>query len=224
MITCFSGSYHDWLRCWSQFTAEIDSADTCIADVTKFSYLKELVEPKIQSSIDGLLRTCESVLADRYENNSKIVNSYVEEIINLLTIAGAQPARIHPFYEKLMKCMHWSSLAMWMVMWDWLWTPGIRRDLARTEPEWKEWNCTQLVVALRAWTERNPETKPQEKPPAPQYKRRDRPSRVFQTHQTEHKARVLVYCEATNNKSSALQHGDNHYTQKEISDRKEIML
>ena len=43
--------------------------------------------------------------------------------------------------------------------------PGIRGDLVRTELEWKEWNFTQLVAELRAWTERNPETKPQEKPP-----------------------------------------------------------
>ena len=139
--------------------------------MTKFSYLKELVEPKIQSSIDGLLRTCESVLADHYGNYSKIVNPYVEEIVNLPTIAGAQTARIHPFYENLMNCMH--SLETLGKLSDVNGhvrltlnkLPGIRGDLVRTELEWKEWNFTQLVAALRAWTERNPETKPQEKPP-----------------------------------------------------------
>ena len=51
-VTPFNGTHADWLRFWNQFGAEIDS--TQIPTVTKFPYLKELVEKKVCMSIDGL--------------------------------------------------------------------------------------------------------------------------------------------------------------------------
>ena len=51
VITPFNGSHADWLRFWNQFEVEIGS--TQIPTVTKFSYLKELVEKKVCVSIDG---------------------------------------------------------------------------------------------------------------------------------------------------------------------------
>ena len=33
---------------------------------------------------------------------------------------------------------------------------GIRGDLVRTDDNWREWNFSQFVEALRKWTERNP--------------------------------------------------------------------
>ena len=32
----------------------------------------------------------------------------------------------------------------------------IRADLVRLDDDWKDWRFTQLVEALRKWTERNP--------------------------------------------------------------------
>ena len=52
VITKFRGELTDWPRFWSQFETEIDKAE--IAGVTKYSYLKELVDPKIRTEIDGL--------------------------------------------------------------------------------------------------------------------------------------------------------------------------
>ena len=46
VITKFNGAPLDWLRFWNQFEAEIDKAD--VAAITKFSYLKELVDPKVR--------------------------------------------------------------------------------------------------------------------------------------------------------------------------------
>ena len=57
VITQFKGTPTDWLRFWGQFTAEIDAAD--ISQITKFSYLKELLEPQVRPSIDGLPLTTE---------------------------------------------------------------------------------------------------------------------------------------------------------------------
>ena len=44
VITKFSGKFMEWLRFWGQFKAEIDTTE--VSSMTKFSYLKELVDPK----------------------------------------------------------------------------------------------------------------------------------------------------------------------------------
>ena len=50
-ITPFKGTLLDWQRFWNQFTVEIDSKENA---VTKMSYLRELIEPKVQVLINGL--------------------------------------------------------------------------------------------------------------------------------------------------------------------------
>lgn len=57
IITKFSGELTDWPRFWNQLEAEIDRSE--VAAVTKFSYLKELVDPKVKTTIDGLPFTTE---------------------------------------------------------------------------------------------------------------------------------------------------------------------
>ena len=52
LITKFSGELTDWPRFWNQFEAEINRLE--VAAVTKFSFLKELVDPKVKTAIDGL--------------------------------------------------------------------------------------------------------------------------------------------------------------------------
>ena len=42
VITQFKGTPAGWMRFWGQFTAEIDAAD--ISQITKFSYLKQLLD------------------------------------------------------------------------------------------------------------------------------------------------------------------------------------
>ena len=57
VITQFKGTPANWMRFWGQFTAEIDVAD--ISQITKFSYLKQLLELQVRPSIDGLPLTTE---------------------------------------------------------------------------------------------------------------------------------------------------------------------
>ena len=52
--------HKDWLRFWNQFKEEIDSSD--VSPITKFSYLKELVDLKVRSMIDALLFNSEGYL------------------------------------------------------------------------------------------------------------------------------------------------------------------
>lgn len=43
-----------WLPFWNKFTAEKEA--TNLAAVTKFAYVKELLEPKVRMDIDGLFQ------------------------------------------------------------------------------------------------------------------------------------------------------------------------
>ena len=47
VISKFQGTHRDWFRFWNQFQAEIDK--TNVNQVTKFSYLKELLVPRVHS-------------------------------------------------------------------------------------------------------------------------------------------------------------------------------
>ena len=93
-ITKFNGTHEQWLSFWNKFEAEIDGAD--IAPVTKFAYLKELVEPKVKEDIDGLPFTndgyirAKAILKDEYGKVSEIVHAYVRNIAALPKITGSQ--------------------------------------------------------------------------------------------------------------------------------------
>ena len=106
VITKFSGELTDWPRFWNQFEAEIDRTE--VAAVTKFSYLKELVGPKVKTAIDGVPFTTEgyqrakNILKSKYGQMSEIVNAYVQNIMALPVITGSHPRKIHEFYEKLL--------------------------------------------------------------------------------------------------------------------------
>ena len=51
-ITRFKGKPHDWVRFSDQFNAMVDSQN--VSPITKFSHLKEVVEPHIRRAIDCL--------------------------------------------------------------------------------------------------------------------------------------------------------------------------
>ena len=74
-ITRFKGTSLDWTRFWNRFTTEIDS--TKIAGVSKFSYLKELLDPK--PLIDELPFTSEG-----YERAKNMLQTKFGEKVKLL--------------------------------------------------------------------------------------------------------------------------------------------
>ena len=86
--------------------AEIDSTD--LSPVTKFSYLKGLVEPKIRAGIDGLPLTTEGysrakgILESEYGKTSEIVNSYVQNILVLPVVKDTNPNEVDKFYKTLL--------------------------------------------------------------------------------------------------------------------------
>ena len=178
VITKFSGELTDWPRFWNQFEAEIDRSE--VAAVTKFSYLKELVDPKVKTAMVGLPFTTEgyqrakNILTSKYGQLSEIVNAFVQNIMALPMITGSHPKKIHEFCKKLLfnvqsletlgKLKEISGYVRMSI--DKL--QGIRGDLVRTDDNWREWDFPKFVEALRKWTERNyipAEREPTERPP-----------------------------------------------------------
>ena len=197
LITKFNGSFSDWLSFWNKFQVVIDKHN--IRKITKFAYLKELMEQRVQTSIDGLPFTEEvytrakEILLGKSGNNGGIVDAYVEEIIALRTISGMQPNRIHLFSEKLqyniesLETLKKINNVDGYVRMTLNKLPGIRGNLVRTDPKWKDWNFNKLIEALRAWTERNPIETP--KQPDNRYQKHDKPSRIYHIQQKKSQQR-----------------------------------
>ena len=145
VISKFSGNYQDWQRFWGQFTETVDK--TTMPPITKFTYLCELLDPKIKHGIDSLPFTAEgynrakSILQDRYGKETEIIKSYVKDILALPYIPNANPRKIKDFSERLNNCVPAlqtmkklgqvdGNVSMTL---DKL--PGIRGDLVRTDPQ-----------------------------------------------------------------------------------------
>ena len=65
--------------------------------------------------------------------------------------------------------------------------PGIRADLVRLDDSWQDCGFSELVKALRKWTDRNPKIIASEKTP-----KRDN---VYHTKEREQQSRSCIYCE-----------------------------
>ena len=109
VILRLSGYFQDWQRFWKQFTETVEK--TSMSPITKFTYLCELLDPKIKHNIDSLPFTAEgynrakSILQDRYGKESEIIKSYVKDIMNLPYIPNANPRKMKDFSEQLNHCV-----------------------------------------------------------------------------------------------------------------------
>ena len=116
-----------------------------MAAVTKFAYLKDLLEPKVRAGIDGLPLSSEgyertkNILWNKYGKTAEIVNAYVQSIMGLPVISGANPAKIHQFYEALsfnvqaLETLGRLKEVYVYVRMSFNKLPGIRGDLVRTD-------------------------------------------------------------------------------------------
>ena len=68
VITKYNGALENWLAFWNKFEAEIDKTD--LPAITKFAYLKELVEPRVGKGIDGL-----PFISEGYEHAKNILQT-----------------------------------------------------------------------------------------------------------------------------------------------------
>ena len=220
VITPFDGTHLDWFRFWNQFETQIDKND--LPPVSKFSYLKELVIPKVRLLIDSLPFTSEgytrakNILITKYGKPSEVANAHVQNIMSLPQINNANPFKIHEFSEKLQSSVQALDTmgkikemnGYVRVTLDKL--QGIRADLVRNDDDWQDWKFKQLVEALEKWTVRNP---------IPLNEKRNSEkghghNKSFQAKQSKNEC---VYCQKTDHKSSECN------TVKTVSERRKIL-
>ena len=206
-ITKFDGTLANWPPFWNKFEAEIDKTE--LAPVTKFAYLKELVEPKVRADIDGLPLNTEgyerakNIIKEEYGKTSEIVNAYVNNILELPTVTNADPNRVNSFYKTLL--FNVQSLetlgkiervnGMTRSVLDKL--KGIKADLVRGQENWQDWDLPRLTQALKKWRDVNPATEENNvanKSTLP--KRPEKKSPLY--HAENRNQRLCVYCDDAN--------------------------
>ena len=102
-ITKFNGNIEAWLPFWGKFSSEIDS--TNLSTLTKFSCLTELFEESVRADVDGLPFTedgysnANAILQAEYGQTTEVVNTYVQNIMSLPVVDGADPKKINDFFK-----------------------------------------------------------------------------------------------------------------------------
>ena len=170
-ITRFNGKPHDWVRFKGQFEAMVDSQS--VPPITKFSHLKELVEPSIRTAIDCLPFTDEGYtrvfkyLEDKYGHLSEVAGSYVVSLLELSTISERDVSKIHRFYEQLLfnvesletlgKLDSIEGTTYYVVLRK---LEIIKAELVtHVKTDWRDWTFKDLLESLKKWTETNLVTK-----------------------------------------------------------------
>ena len=173
--------------------------------MTKFAYLKELVDPKVRAEIDRLPFTTEgyerakNILIGEYGKTSEIVNAYVQNLANLpVIITGTQPAPIHKklvynvqSLETLGKLKDVTGNARSVL--DEL--KGVKADLVWGEIDWQDWDFPRLIKALKSWKEINPIVSGTDNAGKQGAKFRDR-EKTFHANETTPTQRGFVFCDA----------------------------
>ena len=199
VISKFNGSPMDWPRFWGQFSENIDQS--AIAPVTKFSYLRELLEPKVRQTIEALPFHSEgynraiSILKDKFGKESEIVKGYTREILGLPTIQTANQKKIHEFSDKLSYCVQALETLDKL---DGV-NGAVPMTLDKLPTIWCE-RTLKLVEALNQWCRRNPIDKPSElNDDSLNSKRRDK---LFHVSRQRLNPRNCVYCDSGEHKTN----------------------
>ena len=166
IITPFNGRIEEWLPFWGKFSSEID--DTNLNSLTKFDYLKELLDKSVKTDIDGLPFTedgyanAKAILEAEYGQPTKIVNAYMKTIMELPVITGTSPKKVKEFYKQLRFSVQ--SLETLGRLGDVKGNmratldklKGTKADLVHGNDGWKDWNFKELLKELKRWTDINP--------------------------------------------------------------------
>ena len=216
VISKFDGSFTDWNWFLGQFSESIEKSG--IANVVKFSYLKELLGDKVRRDVKSPPFTSEgynrakAILREKYGKESKIVKAYSKKILNLPSITLNNAKMISEFSKKLTYCVQslqtmykldgvngLTSLTLDKVL-------VIQGDLVRSDNEWESWDLDKLAEALPLWVRRNPADRPDERE-----KKRD--MKTFHSHIGQ----GCVYCDCKDHKANDCQKVTT------VSDRKQIL-
>ena len=142
------------MTCGFRSAAEVDKAD--IAAETKFAYLKSFLEPKVLVDVEGLpfnesgYERAKAMLNKEYGRTTEIVNSYINNIMNLPVITGSNARRIQEFYKILsfnvesLETLGKLEEVKGNVRSVLEKLKGIKGDLVRGQEGWQEWSFKEL--------------------------------------------------------------------------------
>ena len=207
-ITRFNGKPHDWVRFSDQFNAMVDLQN--VSPITKFSHLKELVEPHIRRAIDCLPFTEEGYkrglkyLEEKYGHPSEVAGSYVVSIIELPSITERDVPKIHRFYEQLLfnvqslETLEKLDTIQGTVYYVMKKLEAVKAELvSHVQSDWRSWTFKELLEALRKWTETNDNVKGTSR----KTKEKDSTSaRAFNSREQEIRC---IYCNSADHKMSS---------------------
>ena len=176
-ITKFNGTPLDWVRFEGQFNAMVDCQD--VPAITKFSHLKELVVPRIRSALDCLPFTDEGYeraikyLREKYGYPSEVAGHYIIALLDLQPITERDVSKIHKFYEKLLfnveslktlgKLETIEGATFYVIVKK---LEVLKAELAtHVSGDWRNWSFSELLEALRKWTETNAVVKTEKRNP-----------------------------------------------------------
>ena len=227
-ITSFKGTWLDWFRFWEQFEAEVNR--TNMSAISKFSYLKELLDDQPKKEITGLPFSEEGynkvieILKKKYRNTSEIIQAHGREILKLPTITTVNLKQIHGFYRSLnvsvnsLKTLEKLDTAEILVLETLEKLGPIKADLIRTDPNWQSWGFEKLLEALRDYTLRNPEKDDTPNRTFGGFRRTEQFNRKERHYRSiEKKPNKCVYCESSEHRSSECS------KVKEVSERREFL-
>ena len=103
----FSGKIMEWQAFWETFGAAVGSLD--LPDITKFSYLKSVLEGEAKATLEGLTLSGDNytvacdLLKDRYGKKERIIFAHVQALLSLKEKHGRTSTQeLRKLYEELM--------------------------------------------------------------------------------------------------------------------------
>ena len=106
-VTPFNGTMTDWVRFSNMFSSQVLSKG--FSDDIKFGYLPEMVNPIVREKIANLkpgkigLETAWERLNKEFGQKNAVINTHIDEIINLPTVRGTNYEKVLDFYNRLTK-------------------------------------------------------------------------------------------------------------------------
>ena len=170
LVTKFDGNFANWLPFWNTFQAEVDKSDE--PHVTNFAYLKEWLEPKVRSEIEGYLLLRRGIKERKiYLKVNMGKQAYNTQVLETLQKLDKVSGFTRNVLEKF---------------------KGIKADLVRGNEGWQDWDLTRLISELKKWREINPVE-------ANAASKKSR--RVLLAKDGERRKQVCVYCDSENHSS-----------------------
>ena len=101
----------NWTTFWDQFEPSIHSKRD-ISDIDKFSYFRSFLAPVALETISGLTLSSQNyseaidLLKNRYGNPQTLINSYMEQFVNLETVTKTNDViRLRKVFNKVENSM-----------------------------------------------------------------------------------------------------------------------